>query len=117
MIREEGAPYPVIITEDLNTSETIIFSWEHPAEDPQRSSLRYELYHTFGADKASIAIPELDFKKLEDEFISSDIAKRVEISGDEFNSGTTHYFKVRSIISLEGASNLSSNTYFKFTTK
>lgn len=117
LIYEEEAPYPVVITEELNTKEIIIFSWEHPLEDPQRNSLRYELYHTIGGDKASISIPELDFKKMEDEFISSDFIKRVQIAGTEFETGSTHYFKVKSIVSLEDNNTLSSNTYYKFITK
>ncbi|MFD0796013.1 hypothetical protein ACFQZJ_00960 [Maribacter chungangensis] len=117
LIYEEAAPYPVIIREELNNSAVVQFSWESPDADPQKTFLRYVLYHTYGKTQADIAIPDLEFKKLEQEFTHSDFTKRVEIPNSEFETGSIHYFKVESKVNLRNGSSLSSNTYFKFTAK
>ncbi|PIB28826.1 hypothetical protein BFP77_09360 [Maribacter sp. 4U21] len=116
LIFEDAAPYPVIITELLNTSNNLEFEWEHPQEDPNGNNLKYVVFYTYGESKEGVAIPNLQFRKFEDEFSSSSPQKRINISADEFEPGSTQYLKVQSIVTLSNVE-FSSNTYFKFITK
>ena len=109
----EGTPYPVEITEILNNSTQVNFSWESPLEDPLRDNLRYKTYYTSESVEENTTISELAFTEIEVDITSSTPQKRIEIPTSLLENGI-NYFKVESILSKANNIELKSSAYFKF---